>query len=142
MAKKIIIILLLISSFIAGLVIMFTYYAKSGNVLLMNKIIGDFSRGEMISFFIFSTIFNFLGLMLLIYLNIKLINEKDYPSLLFIDIAYIFPIIFIAGCAFIFNFIIFFIMVIFKEKEKNEIFDILEFAYFLIMIWLTGMVIL
>ena len=39
MYKKILIICLLISSFIIGLVLMFSYYAKSGNILLMNKII-------------------------------------------------------------------------------------------------------
>jgi hypothetical protein len=121
---------------------MFSYYAKSGNILLMNKIIRDFSRGEMISYFIFTITFNFLSLCLLIYLNLRLMNEKDYYSLIFINIAYIFPQIFIAGVAFIFNFIIFFIMIILKEREKDDLFDISSFAYYLIMIWLTGMVIL
>jgi len=142
MAKKIIIISLLISSFIAGLVIMFSYYSKSGNILLMNKIISDFSRGEMISYFIFNILFSFLALCLLIYLDIKLINEKDYCSLIFINIAYIFPQIFIAGASFIFNFIIFFIMILFKDREKDDLFDISSFIYYLVMIWLTGMVIL
>ncbi len=142
MYKKILIICLLISSFIIGLVLMFSYYAKSGNILLMNKIIRDFSRGEMISYFIFTITFNFLSLCLLIYLNLRLMNEKDYYSLIFINIAYIFPQIFIAGVAFIFNFIIFFIMIILKEREKDDLFDISSFAYYLIMIWLTGMVIL